>query len=90
MSTITTDNKPASQDPDDRPFNDPNIGPIAFLEACMHCETLSYALRLKAARYLAMIAAGSPQPSATIHLRDPVCWDYVRRFPNLLKPHGHA
>jgi hypothetical protein len=62
-------------------YDDPDLGPIQFLEAVMHEDTLSIALRMKAAKHLALIAAKAPQSSVTIRIPDPVSDEYIRRFP---------
>jgi hypothetical protein len=68
---------------DPHPCNDPNIGPIEFLQAIMHDDLFSYAIRMKAAKYLALIKAQAPQPDATILIRDPHGDRYLKQFPFL-------
>jgi hypothetical protein len=69
----------------DHPCNAPDLTPIEFLEAVMNDQTFSIALRLKAAKYLTMIATREPQPSATIRIPDPMSDYYIRRFPWILE-----
>jgi hypothetical protein len=64
----------------ERPCNAPGITPIDFLESIMHDDTFSYAIRMKAAKHLAMIAARAPQPFAMIRISDPVSDEYITRY----------
>ena len=59
------------------PCNNPNLSPIEFLEAVMHDDTFSIALRAKAAKALTSIQTKAPVPPITIHIKDP----YSPRFP---------
>jgi hypothetical protein len=70
------------QDPGSlRPCNDPTLTPEEFLQAVMHDDLCSMALRIRAAKALADIHSKAPVPPITIRLRDPVCYEYQPRFP---------
>jgi hypothetical protein len=73
--------KAQEPEPTARPYNNPNLSPIEFLEAAMHCDTLSIALRVKAARALTSIHTKAPQPPVTIRIKDPYSHEYLARFP---------
>ena len=51
------------------PCNNPNLSPIEFLEAVMHDDTFSIALRAKAAKALTSIQTKAPVPPITIHIK---------------------
>jgi len=63
------------------PCNNPNLSPIEFLEAVMHDDTFSIALRAKAAKALTLIHTKAPLPPITIHIKDPYSHEYLARFP---------
>ena len=63
------------------PCNNPNLSPIEFLEAVMHDDTFSIALRAKAAKALTLIHTKAPVPPITIHIKDPYSHEYLTRFP---------
>ena len=63
------------------PCNNPNLSPIEFLEAVMHDDTFSIALRAKAAKALTLIHTKAPVPPITIRIKDPYCHEYLARFP---------
>src|SRR5262249_28007873 len=63
------------------PCNNPNLSPIEFLEAVMHDEPFSMALRVKAAAALTSIQTKAPVPPITIHIKDPYSHEYLTRFP---------
>ena len=63
------------------PCNNPNLSPIEFLEAVMHDDTFSIALRAKAAKALTLIHTKAPVPPITIHIKDPYSHEYLARFP---------
>ena len=63
------------------PCNNPNLSPIEFLEAVMHDDTFSIALRAKAAKALTSIQTKAPVPPITIHIKDPYSHEYLTRFP---------
>ena len=63
------------------PCNNPNLSPIEFLEAVMHDDTFSIALRVKAAAALTSIQTKAPVPPITIHIKDPYSHEYLARFP---------
>lgn len=63
------------------PCNNPNLSPIEFLEAVMHDDTFSIALRVKAAKALTLIHTKAPVPPITIHIKDPYSHEYLTRFP---------
>jgi hypothetical protein len=77
--------KAQEPEPTARPYNKPNLSPIEFLEAVMHCDTLSIALRAKAAKALTLIHTKAPVPPITIHIKDPYSHEYLTRFPWLKK-----
>jgi hypothetical protein len=72
------------REPTAHPCNDPDIAPIQFLEAVMHDDAFSIAVRMKAAKHLASIAGGIPQSSCTLHIPDPYSQEYIARYPRLL------
>jgi len=63
------------------PCNNPNLSPIEFLEAVMHDDTFSIALRAKAAKALTSMQTKAPVPPITIHIKDPYSHEYLTRFP---------
>jgi hypothetical protein len=63
------------------PCNNPNLSPIEFLEAVMHDDAFSIALRAKAAKALTSIHTKAPVPPITIHIKDPYSHEYLARFP---------
>ena len=63
------------------PCNNPNLSPREFLEAVMHDDTFSIALRAKAAKALTLIHTKAPVPPITIHIKDPYSHEYLTRFP---------
>src|SRR6516164_1407191 len=63
------------------PCNNPNLSPREFLEAVMHDDTFSIALRAKAAKALTSIQTKAPVPPITIHIKDPYSHEYLTRFP---------
>ena len=63
------------------PCNNPNLSPIEFLEAVMHDDAFSMAVRVKAAKALTLIHTKAPQPSVTIRIRDPYSYEYLARYP---------
>src|SRR5215510_12883043 len=63
------------------PCNNPNLSPIEFLEAVMHDDTFSIALRAKAAKALTLIHTKASVPPITIRIKDPYCHEYLARFP---------
>jgi hypothetical protein len=73
--------KAQEPEPTAHPYNNPNLSPIEFLEAAMNCDTLSIALRVKAAKALTSIHTKAPQPPITIHIKDPYSHEYLARFP---------
>jgi hypothetical protein len=62
------------------PCNNPNLSPIEFLEAVMHDNTFSIALRAKAAKALTLIHTKAPVPPITIHIKDPYSHEYLKEF----------
>ena len=73
--------KAQEPEPTARPYNNPNLSPIEFLEAVMHDDTFSIALRAKAAKALTLIHTKAPVPPITIHIKDPYSHEYLARFP---------
>ena len=73
--------KAQEPEPTARPYNNPNLSPIEFLEAVMHCDTLSIALRVKAAKALTSIHTKASQPPVTIYIKDPHGYEYLARYP---------
>jgi hypothetical protein len=67
-------------EPSSRPYNDPALSPTEFLKAVMHEDTISIALRVKAAKALTDIQSKAPPPSITLHIRDPYSHEFVARF----------
>ena len=63
------------------PCNNPNLSPREFLEAVMHDDTFSIALRAKAAKALTSMQTKAPVPPITIHIKDPYSHEYLTRFP---------
>src|SRR5215831_5593386 len=63
------------------PCNNPNLSPIEFLEAVMHDDTFSIALRAKAAKAVTLIHTKAPLPPVTIRIKDPYCHEYLARIP---------
>jgi hypothetical protein len=63
------------------PCNNANLSPIEFLEAVMHDDTFSIALRAKAAKALTSIQTKAPVPPITIHIKNPYSHEYLTRFP---------
>jgi hypothetical protein len=64
--------KAQEPEPTARPYNKPNLS---------HCDTLSMALHVKAAKALKLIHTKAPQPSVTIYIKDPYSYKYLACYP---------
>jgi hypothetical protein len=57
--------------------NDPTLTPIEFLQAIMRDGSFSINIRMRAARYLALIEARAYQSAVCIRIPDPVGDEYA-------------
>jgi hypothetical protein len=69
----------------DHPCNDPDLEPVEFLQAIMRDELFSISIRMKAARYLALIEARAYQPDAIIRIPDPVGYKYEAMLKRVIQ-----